>query len=390
VNERNLRLLRPLERVIGEGHPWIYRQALAPFEAPPGAIVTVTSSKGKFVGRGFVDDGPIAVRMLTTRDEPVSRILWTRRLQQALELRDVVRPPETDAYRLIHGEGDRLPGVVVDAYASTAVLRLDGKGIEALADEVIAVLWPLLEARGFERLLVRTGRRGDVQVEARVGALPDAPVVVLEHGMRLVVDLVHGQKTGLFLDHRESRRRVRELASGRRVLNLYSYTGGFSVAAGLGDALEVTSVDVAEGAIRMAEATWSANDLDPSRHRAIASDVPAFLAQKGRGTPVYDLVVSDPPSFAPNERSVASALDSYRVLHRAGLRRVVPGGLYLAASCSSHVDRDAFDRTVREGAELAGRVLQVLERWGAPADHPRLLAFPEGDYLKSLLCRVVV
>jgi 23S rRNA (cytosine1962-C5)-methyltransferase len=390
VTEHHVRLQRPLERVIGEGHPWIYRQALAPFEAPPGARVRVESSKGRFVARGFADEGPIAVRVLTTRDEPLGRILWTRRFQQALELRDGIRPEETDAYRLVHGEGDRLPGVVVDAYGTTAVLRLDGKGIEALENEVADVLWPLLEARGFDRLLVRKGRRGEVRVTARVGALPEAPIVVLERGMRLVVDLVHGQKTGLFLDHRESRRRVRELAAGRRVLNLYSYTGGFSVAAGLGGALEVTSVDVAEGAIRMAEATWAENGLDPKVHRAVASDVPAFLAQKGRGTPVYDLVVSDPPSFAPNERSVATALESYRALHRAGLRRVVPGGLYLAASCSSHVDREAFDRTVREGAEQAGRVLQVLERWSAPADHPRLLAFPEGDYLKCLLCRVVV
>jgi 23S rRNA (cytosine1962-C5)-methyltransferase len=388
VDELDLKLRRPLERVIGEGHPWIYRDALAPFEAAPGATARIVSSKGKFVGRGFVDDGPIAVRVLTTRDEPLGRILWTRRFQQALELRDWVRPPATDAYRLVHGEGDRLPGVVVDAYGTAAVLRLDGRGIEALEETLVGVLWPLLEARGFERLLVRTGRRGEVQVKARVGALPEAPVVVEEHGMRLVVDLVHGQKTGLFLDHRESRRRVRALASGRRVLNLYSYTGGFSVAAGLGGALEVTSVDVAEGAIRMAEATWAANALEPSAHRAIASDVPAFLAQKGRGTPVYDLIVSDPPSFAPNERSVAAAIESYRALHRVALRRIVPGGLYLAASCSSHVDRQAFERTVREGAEQAGRVLQVLERWGAPADHPRLLAFPEGDYLKCLLCRV--
>ncbi|MBC7171384.1 MAG: class I SAM-dependent rRNA methyltransferase, partial [Polyangiaceae bacterium] len=325
----------------------------------------------------------------TTRDEPIGPTLWTRRFQQALELRDTVRPPDTDAYRLVHGEGDRLPGAVVDAYGTTAVLRLDGLGATALEEDLVRALYPLLEARGFDRLLVRKGRRGDITVTPRVGALPDAPIVVREHGMRLVVDLVHGQKTGLFLDHRESRRRVRELSRGKRVLNLYSYTGGFSVAAGLGEALEVTSVDVAEGAITMAEATWAANGLDPRAHRAVASDVPVFLSEKGRGAPVFDLIVSDPPSFAPNEKSVPKAIESYRALHRACLKRLVPGGLYLAASCSSHIDRDTFERTIREGAELAGRVLQVLERWGAPADHPRLLAFPEGDYLKSVLCRPI-
>jgi 23S rRNA (cytosine1962-C5)-methyltransferase len=389
VSEQNVRLVRPLERVVGEGHPWIYRQALAPFEAAPGTLVTVSSAKGKFVARGYVDEGPIGVRVLTTRDEPVGRILWTRRVQQALELRDATRPPETNAYRLVHGEGDRLPGVVVDAYGTTAVLRFDGRGIEALEEEVVAALWPQLSARGFDRLVLRKGRRGALTVTARVGELPDGPIVVTERGMRLVVDLVHGQKTGLFLDHRESRRRVRELSSGMRVLNLYSYTGGFSVAAGLGGAHEVTSVDVADGAIRMAESTWAANGLDPQHHRAIARDVPEFLADKGRAAPVFDRIVSDPPSFAPNEKSVASAIESYRALHKACLRRLVPGGLYLAASCSSHVDREAFERTVREGAEQAGRVLQVLERWGAPADHPRLLAFPEGDYLKCVLCRTV-
>ncbi len=389
MSEQKVRLVRPLERVIGEGHPWIYRQALAPFEARPGEVVEVLSPKGKFVARGYAEDGPIAVRVVTTRDEPVSRILWTRRFQQALELRDAVRPPETDAYRLVHGEGDRVPGVVVDAYGQTAVLRLDGQGAIALEDDLAAALWPLLAARGFDRLLVRTGKRGELVVSARVGALPEEPIVVTERGMRLVVDLVHGQKTGLFLDHRESRRRVRELASGKRVLNLYSYTGGFSVAAGLGGAIEVTSVDVAEGAIRMAEATWAANGLDPRAHRAIARDVPEFLAEKGRMAPVFDRIVSDPPSFAPSEKTVPKAIESYRALHRACLRRLVPGGLYLAASCSSHIDRETFERTIREGAEQAGRVLQVLERWGAPADHPRLLAFPEGDYLKCVLCRTV-
>ncbi len=389
MTEQQLRLTRPLERVVGEGHPWIYRQALAPFEATPGSIVTVVSSKGKFVARGYADDGPIGVRVITTRDEPVGRVLWTRRFEQALDLRDAVRPPDTDAYRLVHGEGDRVPGVVVDAYGTTAVLRLDGAGAVALEDTIVSTLFPLLAARGFDRLIVRKGRRGELTVTARVGQLPGAPIEVREHGMKLVVDLVHGQKTGLFLDHRESRRRVRELSAGMRVLNLYSYTGGFSVAAGLGGAIEVTSVDVAEGAIRMAEATWAANGLDRSAHRAIARDVPEFLAEKGRGAPMYDRIVSDPPSFAPSEKTVPKALESYRALHKACLRRLVPGGLYLAASCSSHVDRDAFERTVREGAEQAGRVLQVLERWGAPADHPRLLAFPEGDYLKCLLCRTV-
>jgi 23S rRNA (cytosine1962-C5)-methyltransferase len=169
-----------------------------------------------------------------------------------------------------------------------------------------------------------------------------------------------------------------------RVLNLYSYTGGFSVAAALGHASEVTSVDVAPAAIELARENFQLNQLT-TKHNAVCSDVMEFLASD-RGQ--YDLVIADPPSFAPNEASVARAEQSYAALHRESLARVVDGGLYLAASCSSHISRDMFDHTLKEAARESGHVLQVLERNGAPFDHPRLLAFPEGDYLKVLLTRV--
>ena len=201
---------------------------------------------------------------------------------------------------------------------------------------------------------------------------------------RLVGNLWKGQKTGLFLDHRESRALVRSMAKGRHVLNLYCYTGGFSVAAGLGEANHVTSVDIAPEAINLAETTWAANGLDPSTHRALATDVSAFLRDDETR---FDLIVSDPPSFAPNERSVPSAQEAYAALHAACLERLLPGGLFLAASCSTHVRGEAFDECVREGARRAGRVLQLLHRGSAPADHPRLMAFPEGDYLDVVLTR---
>jgi 23S rRNA (cytosine1962-C5)-methyltransferase len=204
--------------------------------------------------------------------------------------------------------------------------------------------------------------------------------------MVLRADLARGQKTGLFLDHRESRRRVRELSRGLRVLNLYGYTGAFSVAAGLGGALEVDTVDAARPALAVAEENWARNGLPAGAHRTHARDVPEFLADMRARGRRWDLVIADPPSFAPNEASVPGALKSYRALHRACLRVLEPGGLYLAASCSSHVDRSAFDRTLREAAEKIG-VVQVLERSGAPADHPSLAAFPEGDYLKVTLAR---
>jgi 23S rRNA (cytosine1962-C5)-methyltransferase len=211
---------------------------------------------------------------------------------------------------------------------------------------------------------------------------------VEEHGMQLCANLWQGQKTGLFLDHRESRRRVRELSGGLRVLNLYGYTGGFSVAAGLGNATQVITVDIARPALDLAERSWRANRLPDTSHTAQAGDVPALLTTFGERRERFDLIVADPPSFAPSAAAKTAALESYAALHARALGLVASSGLYLAASCSSHISEEDFDLTLREGSRRARRDMQLLERWSAPADHPRLLAFPEGDYLKVLLLRV--
>ena len=380
-----VRLRKKLERVIREGHPWIWRDAIDG-DAAPGEVTTVVDRRGRVIARGIADAGPIGVRVWCTRDERVDAELFERRVAQAAALRDAVVPPVTDCYRLVHGEGDRMPGVVCDVYGAWAVLRFDGEGVAAFRDGIVAALEPALRARGVTALLEKSGRQERRSVRAVFGEMPDGIVWVCEHGMQMPVDLVSGQKTGMFLDHRESRRRGRELSRGKRVLNLYGYTGGFSVAAGLGGASAVTTVDVAPRAIELAELAWRENGLEAARHEGVVADVPAFLASDERE---WDLVVSDPPSFAPKESAVPQAIESYTKLHEACVRRLVPGGLLLAASCSSHVRGAAFEQTLRDGARAARRVLQVLERHGAPADHPRLLAFPEGDYLDVILARVV-
>ncbi|MEM9864478.1 MAG: class I SAM-dependent rRNA methyltransferase [Myxococcota bacterium] len=386
-----LRLLRPLERTLRGGHPWIYREALEAHDHPPGTEVRVLSRKNELLGRGLTESGAIAVRLFTTRDEALGRDFFTRRFAAAFDLRRLVVPERTSAYRLCHGEGDRLPGISADHYGaeagSFAVLRIDGEGAQAVATQLIDPFVEQLSVFFGEApkgVLLRIGRSGHAP-ELVYGEPPPDRVTVEEHGMKLVGDLWRGQKTGLFLDHRESRRLVRSLADGRRILNLYGYTGGFSVAAGLGNASAVTTVDVAPAAIELAEASWRANALSNS-HRAVCSDVRTFLTDDDG---VYDLIVSDPPSFAPNERSVPAALDAYERLHADCLRRLVPGGLFIAASCSSHVRGLTFDRTVLDGARRAGRVLQLLQRSGAPVDHPRLLAFPEGDYLDVVVARAL-
>ena len=389
--ELKLVLRRDLRRALAAGHPWIYRDALdrAPGSAggsiEPGTVVRVEHER-RFVARGIAEAGPIAVRAWTTKDEPLDAAFVRRRVESALALRDRVTPPETDAIRVVHGEGDRLGGVVCDRYGPDLVVQLDGEGAPVWRTEVIDAL--RASTRGVEGILVRTGRRGQKKIELAHGRVPEEPVEVREHGMRVLVDLWHGQKTGLFLDHRESRFKVRGLARDARVLNLYGYTGGFSLGAAMGGAREVDTVDVAEGALALARASFERNAI-AIPHRTHAQDVPAFLEEARASKQTWDLIVADPPSFAPNEASKPAAMKSYRKLHGACLRLLAPGGLYLAASCSSHVGRDAFEQTIKDAAEKSSSVLAVLDRWGAPPDHPRLLAFPEGDYLKSVLCRRV-
>ena len=387
---RAVRLIRPLERSIFAGHPWIYREALAPFEARAGELVDVFDKRGRLLAKGYVDGGPIAVRVLTTRPkDPLGSALFAQRIQTAFAVRAQALGTDTDAYRLLHGEGDRVPGLVCDRYGDYAVVKLDGEGIQALRSVWLEPLREALEALGVVGALVRGSRRQNVEPELLFGVAPPRELAVRERGMRLLVNPWEGQKTGLFLDHRESRARVRSLSRGLEVLNLYGYTGGFSVAAGLGGASAVTTVDLAKPAIELAERTFAANDLEPALHQAIAEDVPEFLKRAAQSEQRYDLVIADPPNFAPNQASLEAALESYAALHAACLGLVPPhGGLYLAASCSSHVRANDFLDTLREGARRAKRVLSILEQTGAPFDHPRLLAFPEGDYLKVALCRV--
>jgi 23S rRNA (cytosine1962-C5)-methyltransferase len=385
--ETAVRLRKPLERSVRAGHPWLYRDALEPFEAAPGEVARVLDRSGKLLGRGLCEDGPIAVRVFTTRDEPLDDRLLLARIEHALALRARVVPPDTDAYRLLHGEGDRLPGVVCDRYGERAVLRLDGAAARAHRERMAGLLRGPLEALGVRALLLRTGAKSGERVELAFGTQPPEEVTVREHGMKLRVNLWRGQKTGLFLDHRESRRRVRDITTSLHVLNLYGYTGGFSVAAVLGGAAHTVTVDSAAPALSLAARSFEANDLPAGCHEGHAADVMEYLAAAAQEREVFELVIADPPSFAPNERAKDRALEAYATLHQAALSVLAAGGYYLAASCSSHVDRQAFEASLREGARRARRVLQVLERWGAPADHPRLLAFPEGDYLKVTLLR---
>lgn len=376
-------------KAVRRGHPWIWRSAIrrAPKRLDAGTPVTIFELDNAFIGHGLWDPkSPIAIRIYSrTEADPIGLGTLTAAVVRAIDAR-VGRfdPALTNAYRLCNGEGDRVPGVVLDRYGSVVVARFDGEAIRMWASELLEALWPALRSRGVTTVALREPTRANARVSAVAGeALPEA-IVVLEHGMRMLVDLMRGQKTGAFLDQRENRRRVKAMSRGLRVLNLFSYAGGFSCAAALGGATHVTSVDVAHAAHGVAQETFRLNGLDPTAHSFVTSDVFSYLEQLRQRNQRFDLVVSDPPSFAPSEKSLPKAMGAYRRLHEACGAVVAKGGTLCAASCSSHVTHDAFFSTLDELA-LARRGFRVVSSFGQPEDHPSVPGFPEGRYLKFVV-----
>ncbi len=370
-----MRLKKDLARSIRRGHPWVYRDALAPApELEDGAVVEVLGKDGRFLGIGFWDRrSPIAARMLATEREfdPVRGV--AERLAAAATLRLArLELAQTNAFRWVHGEADRLPGVHVDVYGDVATVRFDGAGARAFYGDVAALL-------GAEQ---RIGVKRVIDREAR--GVADDRVEVRENGLIFAVDLAHGQKGGLFLDQRENRAEVGSRARGRRVLNLFGYTGGFSLYAAAGGATRTDTVDQARPAIAAARRNFERNGFSVADERAgfHAVDAFDFLERARRDGVRYDLVISDPPSFAKNRAGLPLALKAYRRLHTLAAAVVAPGGLLFAASCSSQVGRAEFVASVEAGARAAGRHFTLEGTRGAAFDHPVVPAFPEGEYLK--------
>ena len=378
---------------IRHGHPWLYAQAIdhAPSVKAQSAAVRLVTADGEVLGCGIHDPGsPIAVRVWTLdRNTFVGPDLFSKRVRRALAVRaSLFADGRTTAYRLLNGEGDRTPGFVIDRYADVAVLRLDGDAARALAPMLTRDLEAILREAGITTLLDReTIRGGGGNTVTVVFGSERTKVEVSEHGVPFVVDVMKGQKTGAFLDQRENRRRVGDIVRrrakaglGTRLLNLFSYTGGFSLHAALAGA-SVTSVDVAAHAHATAQESFKLAGVDPKKHSFASADCFAFLEKALKNGQTWDIVISDPPSFAPNEKSKPRALVSYRNLHHACARVLADQGTFVAASCSSHVSAEDFMTTL-DDASLARDDLRLLELHGAPPDHPSLPVFPEGRYLK--------
>jgi len=321
------------------------------------------------------------VRVWTRGDASVDEKLFRQRIARAVKLRTRWFDESTDAFRVIHGEGDRMPGVVVDRYGSVCVVAFDDSAIRAHHASLVPMIAEETRPLGVRSVLVRSGRGDQKRVELAAGDAPDMRPCVKEHGVPFFVDLEKGQKTGAFLDQRENRKRVGAMAARRSVLNLFSYTGGFSLHAALGGATRVTSVDVAAQGHATAQESFKRAGVSPSGHEFVTQDCFAFLESAHKRGRKWDVVISDPPSFAPNEKSVPNALASYRALHKACTSVLASGGIFCAASCSSHVGAEAFCSTL-DDASLETDALRMVALHGAPCDHPMLAAFPEGRYLK--------
>jgi 23S rRNA (cytosine1962-C5)-methyltransferase len=386
-----VRLAPGRERSVLRRHPWIFSGAIATIEAlddaRPGDLGLVLAAEGRRLGVAYVNPQiQLVARMLRWEDAPIDRDWFAARIAAALELRARLVPPEVTAVRLINGEGDRLPGLIADRYADVLAVQCLTLGMSRLEP-----LWlpELVGQTGARSVVDRSAHgRGDANLGRADGLLageePPERVVVAEHGVRWWVDLASTQKTGFYIDQRENRRRLGELAAGRRVLNAFAYTGGFGLAAGARGAAAVVDVDTSSKALVLARENWSLNELPDEQLETVHQPAQEYL----RGPcGLFDVIILDPPAFAKEPGHVARATRAYKDVNLWALKRLAPGGYLATFSCSQHVDADLFQKIIFGASVDAGRPLQWVARLGAGPDHPVHLDHPQGEYLKGLLLR---
>lgn len=374
-------------------HPWVFSGAVRKAEEglQEGDPVAVYSSRDELLGVGHYQPGNITVRLLEFGPAEFDALFWQQKIGQAFALRQqlgLADSRETTAYRLVFAEADALPGLIVDVYGSTAVLQAHSLGMWQARHEIARAIVAVTEGRiaAVYDKSAETLPKG--VAEAANGYLlgeGDGSAVVQEQGVQFRVDWVGGQKTGFFLDQRENRALLGRYAKGKRVLNTFCYTGGFSVYALEAGATEVHSVDVSAKAVALTDENVALN-TGAERHQSFAMDTFAFLKDKGAD---YDIIILDPPAFAKRMNVRHNALMGYKRLNYEAMRHIRPGGLLFTFSCSGVVDKQLFQNTVMAAAIEAGRPVKVLHQLSQPADHPYSIFHPEGEYLKGLVLQVL-
>lgn len=388
-----LRLKRGKEESLDRFHPWVFSGALTqmPHDLEEGSLVRVVAADGRVMGVGHFQIGSIAVRMLDFADVEINADFFAGRLRRAWQLRQslgLLRPDNT-AFRLVHGEGDFLPGLVVDVYGDTAVLQAHSVGMH-YQRETLARCLVELPGAGLRNVYYKS--ETTLPFKARLDPVNDYLIgradtdIALENGLRFRIDWLRGQKTGFFVDQRDNRALLGRMAAGRRVLNMFCYTGGFSVYAMRGGAELVHSVDSSAKAVALTDANIELNFPGDTRHRAFAEDAFKYLDNTAPGA--YDLIVLDPPAFAKHRSALRNALRGYQKLNAAGIAKVAPGGLVFTFSCSQAVSREQFRLAVFSAAAQTGRRVRILHQLTQPADHPVNIYHPEGEYLKGLVLYV--
>ncbi len=387
------------EESLGRFHPWIFSGAIHHIEGRPeeGDVVRILSADGRFLAVGHVQIGSIAVRVLSFEDITIDRTFWLQRLRAAYDVRKSIfrqwtvdNKQKTNAFRLVHGEGDGLPGLVIDVYDRTAVMQAHSVGMHVSRHEIADALGEVLDGvidniyyKSETTLAYKASEDGGNGFLK--GSLATASDIATENGLRFHVDWLGGQKTGFFVDQRENRALLERYSQGRKVLNMFCYTGGFSFYAMRGGAELVHSVDSSSRAIDITRANVELNFPGDTRHEAFAEDAFKYLDRMGDQ---YDLIILDPPAFAKHKDALRNALMGYRKLNAKAFEKIRPGGILFTFSCSQVVTKDNFRTAVFTAAAMSGRRVRILHQLTQPADHPVSIYHPEGEYLKGLVLYV--
>ena len=387
-------LKRGKDESLRRFHPWIFSGAIHHIDGAQeeGALARVLTADGDYIATGHWQIGSIAVRVLTFEDEAIDEAFWQRRLQAALEVRraiGVADSPNNSTYRLVHGEGDHLPGLVIDIYGATAVVQAHSVGMHRCRNEVAQAVKTVM-GDTVQHIFYKSETTLPFKAELGqengflLGGSPDD--VAIENGLKFHIDWLRGQKTGFFVDQRDNRSLLEHYSKGRDILNMFCYTGGFSVYAMRGGARTVHSVDSSAKAIDLVNDNMELNFPGDNRHKAYAEDAFRFLQQMEEGS--YDLIILDPPAFAKHKDALHNALKGYTRLNLRAFEKIRPGGILFTFSCSQAVSKDQFRMAIFTAAAQSGRRVRILHQLHQPADHPVNIYPPEGEYLKGLVLQV--